>query len=117
MQRSPKAMLLRPTNVDLPECDCHLPPMESDGRRSRPVAGMQTIKATWVFARAIRKRKRENRNGGDSKHSVHKSVVQAPYGDIEERTFRFAPAVSRKVRRILRLKVLDEKYTLSGVGG
>ena len=37
MQRSPKAMLLRPTNVDLPECDCHLPPMESDGRRSRPV--------------------------------------------------------------------------------
>ena len=37
MQRSPKAMLLRPTNVDLPECDCHLPTMESDGRRSRPV--------------------------------------------------------------------------------
>ena len=37
MQRSPKAMLLRPTNVDIPECDCHLPPMESDGRRSRPV--------------------------------------------------------------------------------
>jgi hypothetical protein len=29
MQRSPKAMLLR---------DCHLPPMESDGRRSRPVS-------------------------------------------------------------------------------
>ena len=37
MQRSPKAMLPHPTNVDLPECDCHLPPMESDGRRSRPV--------------------------------------------------------------------------------
>ena len=37
MQRGPEAMLLRPTNVDLPECDCHHPPMESDGRRSRPV--------------------------------------------------------------------------------
>ena len=37
MQQSPKAMPLRPTNFDLPECDCHLPPMESDGRRSRPV--------------------------------------------------------------------------------
>jgi hypothetical protein len=37
MQRSPKAMLLRPTNVDLQECDCHLPAMESAGRRSRPV--------------------------------------------------------------------------------
>ena len=37
MQRSPKAMLLRPTNVDLPECDCHLAAMESAGRRSRPV--------------------------------------------------------------------------------
>ena len=28
MQRSPKAMLLRPTKIDLPECDCHLPTME-----------------------------------------------------------------------------------------
>ena len=37
MQRSPKAMLLRPTNVDLPERDRHLPTMESAGRRSIPV--------------------------------------------------------------------------------
>ena len=37
MQRSPKAMLLRPTIIDFPECDCHLPTMESVGRRSRPV--------------------------------------------------------------------------------
>ena len=27
-----KAMLLSPTSVDLPECDCHLPTMESAGR-------------------------------------------------------------------------------------
>ena len=46
MQRSPKAMLLRPTNVDLPECDCHLPPMESDGRRSRPVG--DKCKSTYL---------------------------------------------------------------------
>ena len=38
-----KAMLLRPTNVDLPECDCHLPPMESGGRRSRPVGVMHHV--------------------------------------------------------------------------
>ena len=37
MQRSPKAMLLRPTNVDLPECYCHLLTMVSAGMRSRPV--------------------------------------------------------------------------------
>ena len=46
MQRNPKAMLLRPTNVDLQECDCHLPPMESvqsDGRRSRPVNTYKTF--------------------------------------------------------------------------
>jgi hypothetical protein len=35
-------MLLRPTNFDLPECDCHLPTMVSAGRRSRPV-GKWTI--------------------------------------------------------------------------
>ena len=35
MQRSLKAMLLRTTNVDLPECDCHHPIMVSAGRRSR----------------------------------------------------------------------------------
>ena len=37
MQRSPKAMPLRPTNVDLLECDCHLPTMVSAGRMSCPV--------------------------------------------------------------------------------
>jgi hypothetical protein len=34
MQRSPTAMLLRLTSVNLPECDCHLPTMESAGRRT-----------------------------------------------------------------------------------
>ncbi len=43
MQRSPKAMPLRPTNLDLPECDCHLPTMESAGRRSRPVGSFYTF--------------------------------------------------------------------------
>ena len=37
MQRSPKAMLLRPTNIDRPECECQLPTMESVGRRSRQI--------------------------------------------------------------------------------
>ena len=27
----PEGHVAPPTNVDLPECDCHLPPMESDG--------------------------------------------------------------------------------------
>ena len=43
MQRSPKAMLLRPTNVDLSECDCHLPTMESAGRRSHPVTSTSLL--------------------------------------------------------------------------
>ena len=37
MQRSPKAMPLSPTRVDLPECHCHLPTIKSAGRWSRPV--------------------------------------------------------------------------------
>ena len=48
MQGSPKAILLRPTGVDLLECDCHLPTMESDGRRSRSDAQPQHSAMTIV---------------------------------------------------------------------
>ena len=40
---SPKAMLLRPTNIDLLDCDCQLPTMESAGGRSRPVRAMLCV--------------------------------------------------------------------------
>ena len=46
MQRSPKAVLFRPINVDIPECDCHLPTMVSNGKRTRPVV-------TPVLARKV----------------------------------------------------------------
>ena len=66
MQRSPKAMQLRLSNIDLPECDCHLPTMESAGRWSRPVtvriareAGGAPRKHLQAVGEAWRSRKRK----------------------------------------------------------
>ena len=52
MKRSPKAMLLRPTNVGLPKCECHLPTMESAGRRPGDV-GIRMIHSGIVVSHAI----------------------------------------------------------------